>query len=238
MKTKLFSNEIVPNEKFLEDIKVLLDMSDERREKYVKWFNERQVKPQRLEKDEIITPGSLQELVKELGITSNKFYSFNNIVQYFTRQALSLHENIHDFIDDMVSLGIVPEDQKEKIYFFFDEIKQKSIDLAKESRRAAYEKGEIPGLISFGYDVDLRLIPENPFDPQEIKIEEYSPKGAEFIATAIISMRTEKDENENNNIVFQLTFNELEDLIVRMQACQKELRLLKTLSEKFDFSKC
>lgn len=83
--------------------------------------------------------------------------------------------------------------------------------------------------------MDLRLIPEKMYEPENTKIEDYKPKGVELIPVAILGI-TLDDGVRKKPISFQVNFSELEDLVLRLQACQKEMRLTEEFRQKFDIS--
>lgn len=235
MKSKLFTKYFVPTEAFGEHTKILLELPIDCRKDFAQWFNNLKIEPSRLDSNFLSPPEVMQNLLAKLCISSDKFDNLHNYVKYITRMAYNNRDDIHDIVDDMVALGYILEESKNDVQAFFDSISEKGVEVAKQRRRSIYEKGQIPDLTYIDYNVDLRLLPEEPFRPLEQKIEDYQPKGLEFIPVALITVKT--NDGENKKITsFQVNFSELEDMIVTLQACQKELRLLQNLAQRVDIS--
>jgi hypothetical protein len=144
-------------------------------------------------------------------------------------------DDLHAIVDDMVSLGLAPEESKSGLITFFDKVAEKGIEFAKQRRRSMYEKGQIAGVEGIDFDVDLRLITEESFNPLNVKIEDYKPTGAELIPVALVNIEL-NDGIKKEIARFQVNFSELEDIIVKLQACQKELRLLQTVAQNINLT--
>jgi hypothetical protein len=233
MKSKFFAKEVIPTDTFIDEITILKEISSENKNEYVKWFNSRKVEPKRLQDTIIEHPEEAQNLSQKFGIAATSFFDLYSVLTFVFDTAFKLKDDIHSIIDDLISLDAFPEDQRTELYEFFDGIKEKGFEIAKQRRRNAYEKGEIADLTAIDYDVDLRLIPEKLFDPEETHIEDYNPSLAEVIPIALISLTIE-NSTKKESFAFQLNFSQLEDVIVKLQACQKEFRLLEALSKQIN----
>jgi hypothetical protein len=235
MKSKLFTKYVVPSDDFAKTSKILENLPIDCRDDFVKWFNNLKVEPHRLEYDFLSPPETLQELRARLHISSDDFDKLFSYIRYITRWAYRVEDNLNDIVDDMAILELISEDSKNELKSFFEQINAKGIEFAKQQTRSIYQKAQIPILDGIEYDVDLRLVVKTPFDATDVKIEDYEPKGQELIQIAIVSL-TINDGTKKSKTLFQLNFNELEDVIVNLQACQKEMRVLESFINKNDIS--
>lgn len=235
MKSTLFTRILVPSEKFAKTVKQLSELSEECLSDFAVWFNNLKVEPRRLDPAPQFPIDTVQALCIKSSVTTDEFWELMDHAVDISRDVFTEKDTLQNIVDDMVAYGLVNGTNAKKLVDFYEKVLPKGMDFARRNRRNSYERGEIAGLSDLAYDVDLRFIPDKVYDPENIKIEDYQPKGAEMIPVAIIGLEL-VDDIRKTQVSFQVNFSELEDLIVRLQACQKEMRLVSDFGKKFDIS--
>jgi hypothetical protein len=232
MKSNLFANEIIPAKTFWDEAGKLTSLSSDQLNKLADWYNGLKVEPRRLDNHPISPHEVTHDLAKELKLSNDDFWELYEWLQSILRAQLFSRDDLKTIVEDMIKQGMIPDEQREKISNFFEKVTMKGLEFAKQRRRSAYERGQIASLSDLDYDVDLRLIPSQRFDPDNMKIEDYQPEGDELIPMALITITTFNGE-QKNPVSFQVNFSKLEDLIINLEACQKDLRVIQAISQKY-----
>lgn len=233
MKSKTFSKHSL-GESHIESLKHLIQLNNDNILSISNLYNDWEITPDRLGYQ---NPEDLMQRLNTLGgelvISSNDIIDIFNFGQKMIDLSIRNEDEINCLVEDFVIQGAIEETDKEKIITFLDNIEEKSRNVYLLKRRDSYIKGEIPTLKEMEYDVDIRFIPKKRFDPFETEIEEYKPEGDDLFPVAIIGLIL-SDRTKDFSSSFQVNFSQLEDLILHLQACQKEMRLIEKYSKTIE----
>lgn len=216
----------------MKSLESISKLPDDVLKEIAKWINEDfEIESRRIE------PYYFKERVEKVNnicikceISEEDFFNIFSFTTYIIRRINELSDDMSDVVSDFVDRKLISDESKEKVLQFFRSTESKSVEIAKQSRKDTYEAKSLPILDDMDYSVQLRLVPKNPFESTNFNIEDYRPEADDLVLSSIIELIT--DDGKNKNVFsFQLNFTELEGLIVRLQACQKEMRLLQTYQE-------
>lgn len=230
MKSIWFSKELMINKARLKSIEKLSELSNDQLDGIAEWFNKRE--PRKISQKPLM-PEDIQlihNLCYECRFDLEDITDFNDLILFITGKTYFYKDEINYIIDDIIDTQKIVAD-KEKIQKFFKSVIQNGFEFAKQKKISDYETRELPVLSALRYNVSLRLIPEQAFDPIDIQVESYKPKVEELIPVAIFEAVV-NDGLRKSSINFQVNYSDLEDMIVKLQVCQKEMQLLENYSKE------
>jgi hypothetical protein len=230
MKSKYFTKYNLEKSE-IESVKKIIELSPEQLKRIIDFINQITIGPRRI--DDLVNRDTVRHANSLCEECSLSFEELQNITSFTLTTIKLIHNNddsVNDFADDLIKRNYLKSEEKQKLVSYLNSNYEKGKELALIQRRTAYESGELSILSSIDYDVDLRLLPKRTFDHSEINIEDYKPSIEALFPIAIVGLRLENSVR-NEAFSFQVNFNELEDLIVNLQACQKEMRLLEKISK-------
>lgn len=226
MKSKLFSRfdpNTEENKKFSDDLKIVLSVRKEKRDKiisliieYVKTFSWRKA----------------EEIVEKLSTDLNlEVVKINKVVQILTFFMDKINNDSFSsdtpekWTDDLKDISIINEEESKEMLEVFNSI----WDLAKNEYKKVdtertYKKGVLPSVKSVGYTVELRGIFKDEFKYGG-NVNEFTPELIDFIPIISIGITTESDK-QKNRFVFQAEKEHLKRIICVLESAIKEAELI------------
>ena len=235
MKSKFLSKDSLTTAQ-IETLKKLDALSTEQLHSIRDWFNGLEVDSLRLGGPRTNAyVASRNNLAAKIQIEPRLLSDIESLLRIITRYVEFHEDKVADVAEDLVSGGFIGSQSMEKVEELITSVLVKGTEFSKQRRRTAVEHGEIPALSSISYSANLRLVSKDDFYPDEMHIEDYNPVAEQLIPVAILEF-VSYDGYRTHSYPFVVNFAELEDLIVVLQACQKQLRLLEAVSRKLDLS--
>jgi hypothetical protein len=134
--------------------------------------------------------------------------------------------------DDLVALKVVSDERKtgflECVTFLRNEVFPY---YEKEQRKLRFEGGVLPRFKSFGSTVELRGVTIPRFRPDD-PLNDYKPTVERVIGVASILIGV--DSGTPEKFCFQVTSEDLDRLMIRLEATKKNLKALEALEKKYE----
>jgi len=181
-----------------------------------------------LSKDTALTVGKISI---ELGYSAVKLSKLFSVVSFLTR-LIDGEETIEDALHDLFYERYIEEEQYKKALDLCKKLTN-LFALSKEVRKERVIKSSgTPVFYYCAYSSNMRFQGEKLYNIN-YDINSYSPKLKKLIPIGCIEIALKKLSGEES-FSFQISENDLEDFIKTLQALNKELNLLKKLSEKYE----
>lgn len=228
MRSKLFTSKFKPSDDFKEDARVFSQLSSDQLNVLADWLSRKED----LLKSE--TNEEIRELSKKADLSGAQVADSLDMSEFLIRQSAELEDSLEDIVADMAEVGLIDTSAVERLLNYLLKLQSIGQRIFEERERKAYELGTMPVLAGEGHAVDLRLSLVDGFDPDEAAIEEYKPALRGLTPIAIVGLVIRDQAGKREQISFQVGFEALEKLIMRLQACQKEMRLLQQIQQQLE----
>ncbi len=209
---KLFLPASEPSEDFVKSLTALSEFDPDKLKKLAEWIRS-------LKKPFSYTREELVSLARELNFeTVMQVEDSLSLTKYILETASRKGLSFDDVSDDLKTLGF-GEDAARKIETFLQELFDIGPQIVKEQTKEAYSRVNIPVAVGYSSVIDFRTV----FDLKD------SSQLIDIIPQAIISLNLEERSSEKETpILFQLTEQNLDDLIEKLKITAEQLKQAKT----------
>lgn len=224
LKTKSFKvGFVIKNlEEFQKDFAAFLKIPTEVTDRMNQTFKSRED----LLKDNSITIGRISE---ETGYSAAKIGIALSIISFLAK-SLEKEESIDDLLSDFYYEGYLKKEDFDSALDLFKKFKD-ILKLYRESRAEKFiEQAGAAIFDHLSFSTNIRFKPKKKFDTSD-NIDSYIPQLDALIPMGNIEICTE-DRSGNKSFSFQVTLREIREVIKKFQALEKELVLVKKLSNE------
>lgn len=161
------------------------------------------------------------------------------LLLWFSRYATEPQflDSSESWVDDMIELGIAPEDQRDRCNAIVNHIRAEFTaeqTKLKLSRQRA-EDGLLPRFVDADMTVELRAMFDKDFSAGSEPLTAYSPSVAGLVP--ILTLQVELDGGEPDRFYIQLTHEDLKDFISILSAADRQLEVITTVSQSLNNGK-
>lgn len=224
LKTKLFKvGFAISNlEEFQKDVAAFLKIPAEVIDRINQTFKSRED----LLKDNSITIGKISE---ETGYSAAKIGTALSIISFFAK-SLEKEESIDDLLSDFCYEAYLKKEDFDSILDLFKKFKD-ILNLYRESREEKFiEQAGAAIFDHLSFSTNVRFKPKKEFNTSN-NIDSYIPQLEMLIPMGNIEICT-RDCSGRKSFSFQVTIREIREVIKEFQALEKELVLMKKLSNE------
>ena len=149
---------------------------------------------------------------------------------YFLDLIIDSDDQIDDIVDDMVELELTNDKDKDFVIKIFGGLIPKWKNISESILLEHFYEDLSKTISSIEYGVSIFQLPNNKY-VYDSPIEEYEPENVEYLPVASISLVL-NDQVNDEKVTFHANIKRLDELITKLQACQKELRLSESLLKR------
>lgn len=225
MKSTFFSKEFIPTNNFEQHINRLESLSINQLSVLGDWI---------MSTTEELNPSveDVRKLSRRTGLSAETIASSLSLSLFILARVCDHGDEFSSIFDDMVEQKLISPENYEKLLNYFNNMSDKGREILLLNKQAAFESGIIPEFSNEAHALNFRLVLDNTYHDKDL-IEQYNPIPALLVPLATINIRSELD-GEQQELIFQVSSRNLEKLINSLQACQKEMRLLESISEELN----
>lgn len=219
MRSQLFRGYVALKPKFREDLSLLWDLSPDQRETILARIQAVFVAD--VERDRLT---ATESLVADLGGDAGKCLTAVSVLGFLHEQWDVAMDNAEQMMSDLLDLELIPETD-EAVTFMRRFAALLETD-ARGRKGRAVAASVLRNLVRLDTVVDHRAVIEGePYSWTDPKVEDYQPVVQELVAVAILRIVL---SGEGEDAVFQCEEEDLQMLIRKLGATQKELEALKS----------
>lgn len=230
MKSKLFKTMSNISDDLKRDARVLQGLTDEQLDMLLDSLEKEGTTSFSMTRSEL--EKSRQALSERTNLPGPEVASSLNLLTFLIRSSVSGKGSFTDILDDMVEVELIDVSARDRLLERMVKTEPEAEKIVALERKRAYELGLVRRLKASGHVCDLRLSLKERFEPFEHRIEDYEPEFYALTPVATVGIVLADVSTDRSELVsFQVNFESLEYLILELQACQKEMRLLRKIQD-------
>ncbi len=230
MKSELFSKYFLPSSKRKEIIQKAFSIDEKQLLGFAKWFENLESDPKTTGAGLVIRISDLNELKEKTGIEKDLYEDIKSFLFFILEEMYDRNDSVENITDDLIESELITSFERDLLLEFISSTYKKFTSFIKDAELVAVYRKFSKTIESTNYSTCLYQIPKVDYQTND-PIEEYKPEFYGFYPVASVSLSFENDDS-NNDVTFQVNTKELDDLISKLQACQKELRLMEKTIQK------
>lgn len=225
MRTSIFNNFANLDDTLSEDFKILWGLKEEARAQLI-------TKIPQVYKAK--TNGELHDamdkVVSEIEENATDLLRTVKLLYYIYREWSPIKDTPEGFIKDLAELQFIPKDQVENAEKFLFEYLSLIQDENNIRLRKMYSSSVVPTYQGISTVIDFRAVISTPYRSIDINqsLEDYAPRCVGFAPVVITKIKYGKNNN-NKEIVFQATAEEIQAIIDELSAALKDLNASKNI---------